>query len=107
MDGEFVELTMLDGTCRKLYLPVAIALWHTLHGVVLVFLPIVEVADDIDFRGIGCPLTKNPFLVLEMESIVEITRGEIGQLLLAALREFINLVEGVLMTTFDGCGEWS
>ena len=63
---QFVHLTVLHSTLRQLGFPHAVT--NRLQTIVLVFLPTVHVAFDVDGGRIRCPLTKHPTLFGVMQA---------------------------------------
>ena len=76
-DEEFVQLSVLQALGRQFDFPGTVALGDAFHRITRFGFPVVEFADDINLGGVGSPLTQEPFLVLKMQSEVQVTRSEI------------------------------
>ena len=85
----------------KFQLPIVCAA-KTLECVLLVFLPIVTVTDEIYLCGVGGPFTNHPTLIGAMHTEVQISGSEIRKSLLAILGQFCHLVQNGLMTALNG-----
>ena len=88
---------MLQGFLAEFQFPVAGAL-DALAPVFLVFLPVVEVTDEVDVGGVGCPLAEHPALGELVESEVEVAAGKLRQCLLAVSGQLAYLPQGVVVT---------
>ena len=92
---------MLQGFLREFQLPVACTL-YALALVLVVFLPVVEVTDEVDFRGVRCPLAKHPALCQLMQAEVKVTAGKVRQGLLAVTGQLTDFPQGVVVTSPNG-----
>ena len=92
---------MLQVLGGHLDFPGSVAFGQSAQSIALIYLPVVEIADDIDGGSVGCPLAKDPFLVLEMEAEVEIAGGKVRELLFATVGELGKFVDDVLVTSLD------
>ena len=96
----FVKVAVFELIGGKLEFPVAV--FEFLATISLVFLPTVEVADQIDVRCVRSPFAENPTVGGFMKPEVEVTVGEIGQSLFAVLSELGDFPKRVVVTAADG-----
>ena len=95
-----VKLAVLQGFFAEFQLPV-VSTCNTLATVFLVFLPVVEVTNQVDVGGIGCPLTEHPALGQLVKTVIQVTRSKVRECLLAILRQLTNLPKGMIVTSAD------
>ena len=96
-----VELTVLQVLVLQFQLPVAGAL-YALALVFLILLPVIEVADEVYFRCVRCPLTEHPAARQLVQSEVHVTGSEVAQCALAFLRQLRYLPQGMVVAAADG-----
>ena len=84
-----IELPMLEVFVAQAQLPVASA-FNALATVVLIFLPVVEIANEIDIGRIGSPFTEHPSTAQLMKSEIEMTGSKVRKFLLAVLRQLVQ-----------------
>ncbi len=95
------QVSVLHCFLREFQFPVACSL-DALCLVFLVFLPVVEIANKINLRGIRRPLAEHPSASRRaMESIVNMTVSEVAQRLLAVLCQLVNLPCCMVMASTD------
>ena len=96
---EFEQIAVLHGTRTEFQFPVARVL-QTLHLVLVLLLPVVEIAHHVDVSGIWCPLTQHPSaLVGAVETIIKIAIGKVREFLLAIVGELVEFPERMLMSS--------
>ena len=100
LDFQLEEVAVMHLTGLELDFPIAVV--DAFHLVGLILLPIVEIANQIDVGGIGCPLAQHPTFGSLVQTKIEITAGEVRKRLLAAIGQFVQFPEGMVMTTADG-----
>lgn len=89
---------MLEVLVAKLQFPVASAL-YALAFIVLVLLPVVEVADEIYLCSIRCPLAEHPSACLFVQAEIEMSCGKVAQCLLAVACQLIQLPHCMLVAS--------
>ena len=90
---------MLEDFGGELEFPVAGA-FEALEGILGLFLPSVEVADEVNGGGVGSPFADDPLAGRAVQAIIEGAVGEVSELVLAA-GEFGYLSHGVVVATLD------
>ena len=95
---------MADGMGREVDFPCALA--YVAELVLWEFAPGVEVAYEVDVGGVGCPFAEGPSLWCLVESVVEVSVGELGEGLLSLLCDAAEGLEGVLVSSLYGCCVW-
>ena len=96
-----VQLTVLQVFLLQLQLPVASAL-NTLAAVLLIFLPVVEVAYEVDVGSVRCPLAEHPSARQLVQAEVEMARGKVAQLDFSVLRQLADFPQCVVVTAANG-----
>ena len=96
---EFVEVLMFEGFRRELEFPVA-RVFEALKGIFFVFLPAVEIAYEINRRGIGCPFADYPTLFRLVQAEIQMAVGKFRERFLAG-REFVEFVEHMVVAALD------
>ena len=96
-----IQVAMLDSLLAELQLPVASS-GDTLALIFVVFLPVVEITNKIDFRRIGSPLAEHPSLRQFVKTEIEMSRCKLRERLLTILRQLTDFPEGMVMTSSDG-----
>ena len=81
----FVKVAVFEFIGGKFEFPVAV--FEFFATISLVFLPTVEVADQINIGCVGSPFAENPAVVGFVKTEIEVTVGEIGESLFAVLSE--------------------
>ena len=104
LDLHLIELAVLKSLFRKLQFPVACA-FDALATVFVGFLPVVEVAYQIDVGGIGSPLTEHPALSELVQAEIQMTGGEVRQFLLAVLCQLVDFPYSMIVTASDSTFE--
>ena len=92
----FVKVAVFELVGGQFKFPVTV--FEFLATISLVFLPTVEVADQINIGSVRSPFAENPTVGCFMKPEVEVTVGEIGQSLFAVLSELSNFPERVVVT---------
>ena len=98
IDVHLVEVAMLDGLSRELQLPVAM-LVKALCLILVRFLPSVEVANEINLCGVRSPLTEHPSACGLMQSVIFVSVGKIGKVLLAVVCQVVKFPQRMIMTS--------
>ena len=98
LDVHLIKLSVGQGAGRKRELPVVRALDPT-ASVGLLLLPRTEVADEINVRGMGSPLSEHPPRIRPMQTEILIAIRKVGERLLAVARQLVYLPQGVVVTT--------
>ncbi len=101
VDAHLVQLSVLQVFLLQLQLPVARA-FYALAAVALILAPVVEVADEVDVGGVGCPLAEHPPARQLMQAVVEVAGGKVREGALAVLRQLVQLPHGVVVAPADG-----
>ena len=83
----------------ELYLPVAIV--DACHLVGLVFLPVVELADDVYLCSVGSPLAQHPAACSLVESEVEVSACKVGECVLPSVGQLGKFVNHMLVASSD------
>ena len=96
-----IQVAMLDSLLAELQLPVACS-GDTLALVFVVFLPVVEITNKIDFRRIGSPLAEHPSLRQFVESEIEMSCRKLREGLLTFPRQLADFPERMIMTSLNG-----
>ena len=99
-----VKVAVLDGFLSEFQFPVAGTL-NALQFELRVFLPVVEITDEIDFRGVWSPLSEHPSLGLFVQAVIEVSAGKVAQGLLAFFGEHADFPCGMFMTSADSLFE--
>ena len=96
----FVEVAVFEFIGSEFEFPITV--FEFLATIGFVFLPAVEISDQIDVRRVGCPLTENPAVGGFVKTEIEMTVGEIGQCTFSVLRELRDFPECVVVSAADG-----
>ena len=105
MDLHLIEVAVLYLVCGKLQLPVAGA-HDVLATIGLVFLPVVEVADQVNGHGIGCPFTEHPAFLCPVQAVIQVAGGKFGKSHLSVLREPVDHPLCMVMPSPNGFLVW-
>lgn len=100
MDGQFVEVFVLEHSGREFQFPVARSR-QTFEGILGLFAPSVEVAHEIDFSSVGRPFAKHPLASRTVKAEVEVSVGKVGKFS-RTLAELGQFVERMVVTAFYG-----
>ena len=95
---------MLQVLLAELQFPVASS-FDALATVVLVLLPVIEVAYQIDVGGVGSPLAEHPSARLFVQSEIEVSGGKVTECLLSVTRQLIQFPQGMVVPALDGSGK--
>ena len=71
-----------------------------------IFLPIVEIAYQIQLRSVGCPLAEHPSVSSPVQAVVVVSAGEIRQAHFAVTGQLVQFPRSVLMPSDDSLLEW-
>ena len=96
---EFIEVLVFEGFCGELEFPVA-GVFEALESIFLVFLPAVEIAYEINGRGIGRPFADYPTLFRLVQTEIQMTVGKFRERFLAGC-EFVEFVEHMVVAALD------
>ena len=99
VDGQLLEVLVVEFSQREFQFPVSGAL-DALEGISGIFFPSVEIADEIDFRGIGCPFAQHPLAGRGVKAEVEVTIGEVSEGGLTSC-ELLNLLDDMVVASLD------
>ena len=97
LDVHLIKLSVAQGVDRKRELPVVRTL-DTTASVGLMLFPRTEVADEIDIRGMGSPLSEHPTRIRPMQTEILIAIRKVGERLLAVVRQLVYLPQSVVVT---------
>ena len=97
---QFVKLQVLH--CRFGQLNFPNTIFKLSELIFFVFLPVVEITNQKNSRGIGCPLSENPAIGSMMKSKIQITRCEIGKTAFFARQPFFNR-KIIVISSLYGC----
>ena len=103
--AHLVEVAVLHGFRGQLQLPVACS-FDAFSLVSLVFLPVVEVADEVYLRSVGCPLAEHPSSCRLVQAEVFVAACKVAERSLAVGSELRNLPQRVFVPTAYGILEW-
>ena len=95
---------MVERVGRQGDLPMAGLAIEAREAVILAFLPSVKVADEVDGRGVRCPLAEHPAVGRAVQAEVEVAGGEVREALPSVLRQVVFLLDHVVVSPFDGLG---
>ena len=98
LDVHLIKLSVAQGVGRKREQPVVRVLDPT-ASVGLLLLPRTEVADEINVRGMGSPLSEHPPRIRPMQTEILIAIRKVGERLLAVARQLVYLPQGVVVAT--------
>ena len=97
---ELKQIAVLHGTRTEFQFPVARVL-QTLHLVLVLLLPVVEIANHVDVSSIWCPLAQHPSFIGAVETIIKISIGKVREFLLAIVGELVEFPKRMLMSSTD------
>ena len=101
MHNQFIERTMLEGLVLYLDFPVSCRTLHALHRIAGAFLPSVEIANNINLGGIGCPFAKHITILCLVKTEVEIATRKLIEVV-RARSNLCHLTRNLVMTAIDG-----
>ena len=99
IDLHFVELSVTESVRREFEFPI-IGARNPLQLVLLLFLPLVEVANKINGSGIGCPFAEYPSARGLVETEIGVTLRKIAERGFAT-REFFQLTNDMVVPSLD------
>ena len=95
-----VELAVFQGVFGQFQFPVS-RFGDAFRLVLRRFLPVVEVADEIDFRRIRRPLAENPALSRLVQTEIEVAGSKFTERGLALARQLVDFPLCVVVATLD------
>ena len=96
-----IVLAVAESLIGQRHLPVAMGI-ETRQTIFVTTLPVVEIAHQPDGRGVGSPLAEHPAVVGAMEAIPEMAVGKLSQRALSLLRQCLQALAVVVISSFDG-----
>lgn len=101
MHDELVEGAVLEALVLDFDFPTAIAALDALHCITGTLGPLVEVAYNINFRGIRSPFAKHIAIFRLVQTKVEIAASKLAEVICAS-SDFSHLADSLIVTPIDG-----
>lgn len=93
----FVQVAVFEFISGEFEFPVTV--FEAFTAIRLVFLPAVEVADQINICGVRSPFAEDPAVLCTVQPEVEVSVGEIGEGTFSILRQLGDFPERVVMSS--------
>ena len=106
MHNQLVEGAMLEALVLDFDFPASIAALHALHSIAGAFGPLVEVAHNIDFGGVGSPFAQHIAFFGLVQTEIEIAGGKFAEVV-CTIGKFCHLAYCLVMTPVDSIGKIS
>ncbi|EJX08615.1 membrane protein [gut metagenome] len=95
-----IEVEVLHGLSWQLDFPIA-RIAYRLEAVLFIFLPAIEITDEIDCRSIWRPFAEDPLTRSTMQTEVHVSVCKFRQGLFST-SQFLHLVKHMVMTSLNG-----
>ncbi len=96
----FIKVFMAHRLGRQFYFPIT-TVTNRLKAIGFIFLPIIKIANEINFCSIRCPFTENPLTGCLVKTEIKIAASKLRQGDLSP-SQFVQFMQYMVMTSFYG-----